>query len=103
VFESTIAGRRLHNRLKGIDQFRPRAVVQRQGHDHPRVLRRLLRCPGHSLLHLWRQFVDPPDVTKLDVVLIHQRNFVFQIGAQQRHQEAGFSLGTLPIFRRKRI
>jgi hypothetical protein len=101
--QPAVVGRRLHNRLEGVDQLRPPAVVQRQGHDHAGVFRGLLFRPGHALLHRGPAARGAPDVAQPDVVLVHQRKVSFQVGPQQRHQEAGLGLRTLPVLRRKRI
>src|SRR5258708_29805197 len=89
---------------KGVDQFTARAIVQCQCEHRASIVRCALARPGHALLHIFRQFVLPPDILQTNIVLIQCRDFRLQIAAQQAHQEIDFALGTLlPVFFREGV
>src|SRR5713101_10019068 len=104
MLEAAILRGCVDHRAKGVDQFTARATVQRQCEHRASIVRRALARPGHALLHIFRQFVLPPDVLQTNIVFIQCWDFRLQIAAQQAHQEIDFALGTLlPVFFREGV
>ena len=104
MLEAAILRSRIHHGAERIYQLAARAVVQRQREHRAGIARRALARPGHALLHIFRQFVLPPNVFETNVVLIQRGNFRLQIAAQQAHQEVDFTLRPfLPVFFRKGV
>ncbi len=95
MVESAIAGSSLGKGTECIDNFAARAVIEREGQNHPGIRTGGFAGFGHFVLHRSRQFVLAADVPQTDVIFVERADFGFQIAAQQTHQEIDFRLGTL--------
>src|SRR5437870_7069479 len=98
MLDSAVARGSRQHRVKSINQFRSRAVVESERQNHAGVARSLLARPFHFFLHRRGKLVLSPDILQADVVLVQSGDFLFQVAGEQLHQEIHFGFGAaLPV------
>ena len=95
---TAVEARHLQDRIDGVDDFRPSAVVDREVDQQAAIVDGGVDGGVQFAAHLRRQRIQPADGLQANIVLLQVGKFLLEVEAEQPPQRLHFVPRTLPVF-----